>query len=129
MQIKLPDALLTPESRNGPPLNRLPGEIPLGKSNAAFSSPLEAVNDASGVETPMEEDYELLVTQMDQAADLLSLFDRELKYEVLEGAGVVQLQVIDAHDGRVVRKVPADEVIKFILAMKEKIDDRVDVWA
>jgi uncharacterized FlaG/YvyC family protein len=129
MQIKLPDALFTPESRNGPPPSRSSVEAPLGKSNAVFSSPIEAVNDASGVETPTEEDYELLVTRMDQAADLLSLFDRELKYEVLEDAGVVQLQVIDAHDGRVVRKVPADEVIKFILAMKEKIDDRVDVWA
>ncbi|MDR1379660.1 MAG: hypothetical protein LBJ36_11520 [Synergistaceae bacterium] len=45
----------------------------------------------------------------------------------------MQLQVIDARDGRVARKVPADEVIKFIQAMKEKLkaklDDRVDVWA
>jgi hypothetical protein len=74
-------------------------------------------------------DRETVTDLTERTADLLSLFDRELKYEVLEDAGVVQLQVIDAHDGRVVRKVPADEVIKFILAMKEKIDDRVDVWA
>jgi uncharacterized FlaG/YvyC family protein len=66
---------------------------------------------------------------LSQTAELLSIFDRELKYEVLEDAGVVQIQVIDANDGRVVRKIPADEVIKFIQAMKEKIDDRVDVLA
>jgi uncharacterized FlaG/YvyC family protein len=66
---------------------------------------------------------------LSQTAELLSIFDRELKYEVLEDAGVVQIQVIDANDGRIVRKIPADEVIKLILAMKEKLDDRVDVLA
>jgi uncharacterized FlaG/YvyC family protein len=66
---------------------------------------------------------------LSQTVELLSLFDRELKYEVLKDAGIVQIQVIDANDGRVVRKIPADEVIKFIQAMKEKIDDRLDVLA
>jgi uncharacterized FlaG/YvyC family protein len=66
---------------------------------------------------------------LSQAADLLSAFDRELKYEVLEEAEVVQIQVIDVKTGRIVRKIPADEVIKFIKTMKEKIDDRVDVLA
>jgi uncharacterized FlaG/YvyC family protein len=72
---------------------------------------------------------ETLSQLMEKAADLLSLFDRELKYEILEEAGVVQVQVIDARDGRVVRKVPSDEVVKFIEALRNKIDDRVDVWA
>jgi uncharacterized FlaG/YvyC family protein len=66
---------------------------------------------------------------LSQTVELLSVFERELKYEVLEEAGVVQIQVIDANDGRVVRKIPADEVVKFIKAMKEKIDDRIDVLA
>jgi hypothetical protein len=29
----------------------------------------------------------------------------------------------------VVRKIPADEVVKFIETMKKKLDDRMDVWA
>jgi uncharacterized FlaG/YvyC family protein len=80
-------------------------------------------------EAVSELDKESQKKALSQTVDLLSLFDRKLKYEVLEDAGVVQIQVIDANDGRVVRKIPADEVIKFILAMKEKIDDRVDVLA
>ncbi|MDR2137797.1 MAG: flagellar protein FlaG [Synergistaceae bacterium] len=62
-----------------------------------------------------------------KAPEEKAAFDRELKFEVREEAGVVQLQVIDARDGRVVRKVPADEVLKFIETMKKKIYDRVDV--
>jgi len=64
-----------------------------------------------------------------RSAELLSTFDRQLKYEVKEDAGVVQVQVIDPRDGRVVRKVPADEVIKFLEHIKNQIDDRVDVLA
>ena len=64
-----------------------------------------------------------------RSAELLSTFDRELKYEMRDDAGVVQIQVIDARDGQVIRKIPADEVVKLIEAMKKQIDDRVDVWA
>jgi hypothetical protein len=74
------------------------------------------------VEAVSELDQESQKKALSQTVELLSIFDRELKYEVLEDAGVVQIQVIDANDGRIVRKIPADEVIKFILAMKEKID-------
>jgi uncharacterized FlaG/YvyC family protein len=76
-----------------------------------------------------ELDKEDLKKALSQTAELLSIFDRELIFEVLEDVGVVQIQVIDANDGRVVRKIPADEVLKLIRAMKEKIDDRVDVLA
>jgi uncharacterized FlaG/YvyC family protein len=74
-------------------------------------------------------DKETQKQALSQTAGLLSLFGWELKYEVLEDAGVVQIQVIDAADGRVVRKIPADEVIKLIEAIKEKMDERVDVLA
>ncbi|GHS98629.1 hypothetical protein AGMMS50276_20770 [Synergistales bacterium] len=57
------------------------------------------------------------------AADVLSMFDRSLKYEVIEEAKIVQLHVIDNRDGKVVRKVPVDLVVEFIKAVKEKLDD------
>jgi uncharacterized FlaG/YvyC family protein len=85
--------------------------------------------DSPNAEAVSELDGESQKKALEQTVSLLSTFDRKLKYEVLEDAGVVQIQVIDANDGRVVRKIPADEVIKFIKAMKEKIDDRVDVLA
>jgi uncharacterized FlaG/YvyC family protein len=74
-----------------------------------------------------ELDKEAQKKAMTHAVELFSMFDRKLKYEILEDSGIVQMQVIDASNGRVVRKIPADEVIKFIKAVKEQIDDRVDV--
>jgi uncharacterized FlaG/YvyC family protein len=130
MDIKLPDAFFTPDSRSGFQPSGFSEEILRDKSNAAFPSPVEAVNDADNGEIVVdEESYELLVALMDQTAELLSRFDRELKYEVMEEAGVVQIQVIDARDGRVVRKIPADEVVKFIAGLREQLDDRMDMWA
>jgi uncharacterized FlaG/YvyC family protein len=130
MEIKLPDAFFTPDSRSGFQPSRLSEEILQDKPNAAFFSLTEAVNDASDAEfLEDEEDYGLLVALMDQTAELLSRFDREVKYEVLKEAGVVQIQVIDVHDGRVIRKIPADEVVKFIEGLREQLDDHMDVWA
>jgi uncharacterized FlaG/YvyC family protein len=129
MEIKLPDAFFTPDSRSGFQPSGFSEEILRGKPNAAFPSPAEAVNDASDAELVMDEEgYGLLVALMDQTAELLSRFDRELKYEVIEDAGMVQIQVIDTRDGRVVRKIPADEVVKFIEGLREQLDDHMDVW-
>jgi uncharacterized FlaG/YvyC family protein len=103
------------------------------KNAALDSEKLPPVSDAEAPEAEAEAVSELdkdgRKKALSQTAELLSVFDRKLKYEVLEDAGVVQIQVIDVKDGRIVRKIPADEVIKFIRAMKEKIDDRVDVLA
>jgi uncharacterized FlaG/YvyC family protein len=129
MKITLPDAFFTPDSRSGFQPSGLSEEVLQAKLNAALSSPVEAVNNANTTEPSIEGEYEALVALMDQTAELLSRFDRELKYEVLEDAGVVQIQVIDNRDGRVVRKIPADEVVKFIEGLREQLDDRVDVWA
>ncbi|MDR1977123.1 MAG: flagellar protein FlaG [Synergistaceae bacterium] len=131
MEVKLPDAFFTPDSRSGFQPSGFSAEVVQGKP--AFPSPAEAAVDAKNAgkaEAPADaEEYELLTALMDQTAELLSRFDRKLKYEVLEEAGVVQIQVIDVRDGRVVRKIPADEVIKFIESMRDQLDDRVDVWA
>jgi uncharacterized FlaG/YvyC family protein len=130
MEIKLPDAFFTPDSRSGFQPSGFSEEVLQGKPNAAVPSPVEAVNGASDTELQIdEEEYEILVALMDQTAELLSRFDRELKYEVIEDAGVVQIQVIDGRDGRVVRKIPADEVVKFIEGLREQLDDHMDVWA
>jgi uncharacterized FlaG/YvyC family protein len=94
--------------------------------SAALKPPPDSPN-AEAVSVELDEEGQKKA--LSQTAELLSSFGRELKYEVLEDAGVVQIQVIDASDGRVVRKIPADEVIKFIKAMKDNIDDRVDVLA
>ena len=79
------------------------------------------------------EDFEqkdILRDVITRAADLLSTGDRGLKFEMIEDADIYQLQVIDMTDGRVVRKIPPDEVVKLITHLKEQmLDDYVDVFA
>jgi uncharacterized FlaG/YvyC family protein len=124
MEIKLPTEKSPYSGEEGP---RKALRLESLRSAALEQPPPFTLNiDAEAVS---ELDQESQKQALSQTVELLSIFDRELKYEVLEDAGVVQIQVIDANDGRIVRKIPADEVIKFILAMKEKIDDRVDVLA
>jgi uncharacterized FlaG/YvyC family protein len=91
------------------------------------SSSAEIVKKAESDEKAFDRKTLADITKL--TVELLTTFDRELKYEVLEESGLVQIQVIDSRDGRIVRKIPSDEVVKFIEAIKEKIDDRVDVWA
>jgi uncharacterized FlaG/YvyC family protein len=130
MEVRLPDAFSTPGSRSGFQPSGFSEEILQGKSNGASPSFAEAVGNTNNTEPETDEEkHDILVALMDQTAELLSMFDRELKYEVRKDAGLVQIQVIDARDGRVVRKIPADDVVKFIASLREQIDDRIDVWA
>ncbi|MDR1378731.1 MAG: flagellar protein FlaG [Synergistaceae bacterium] len=121
-------------SRETTPFEKPRSEVPPGFKTVTAPNKAEAplpldMMKATESESEAVLNRETVADLTERAAELLSVFDRELKYEVLKEAGVVQLQVIDARDGRVVRKVPADEIIKLIQAMKEKLDDRVDVWA
>jgi uncharacterized FlaG/YvyC family protein len=139
MEVRVSEATRAENTRSALSLRGLvPGGVLSVKSRPAtlLPSSIEAANNAEVEITDAAFGNQTLSQTMEQTADLLSMFDRELKYEVMEDAGVVQLQVIDSSDGTVVRKVPADEVIKFLEVMKKKIDDRVydpddrvDVWA
>ena len=56
--------------------------------------------------------------------------NRAAKFEMIEDADMFQLQVIDMTDGRVVHKIPPDEVVRMITYLKEQmLDDYVDVFA
>ena len=125
---KMPDAFSTPNSQKFP---FGPGTLEeAGKAEALASLLSEAaLADTGGEPEDEEAEYGLFVALMDETAELLSRFDQELKYEVIEEAGMVQIQVINAQDGRVIRKIPADEVVRFIETLREQLDDHMDVWA
>jgi uncharacterized FlaG/YvyC family protein len=93
------------------------------------SQQTDGAQDADEAQNPWGFGRETVKELVKRSSELLSAFDRQLKYELKEDAGIVQVQVIDPSDGRVVRKIPADEVIKFIERMRDESDDRVDVWA
>jgi uncharacterized FlaG/YvyC family protein len=64
-----------------------------------------------------------------RTSELVSMLDRDLKFEVHDDSGIVQIQVNDTTDGRIVRKIPADEVLKLVASIREKMRERVDVKA
>ena len=79
---------------------------------------------------PVEElDRDSVQEMMKRTSELMSMLDRSLKFELVDDAGLVQIQVIDSTDGRVVRKIPSDEVLKLVAHIKEKMSERVDVKA
>ena len=73
------------------------------------------------------EHEDVLRDVLKRTADLLSIGDRALKFEMMEDAEMYQIQVIDMKDGRVVRKIPPDEVVKMITYLKEQLSDHVDM--
>ena len=87
----------------------------------------QAVQEPANQEGFEQED--VLRDVLKRTADLLSVGDRGLKFEMVEDADMYQLQVIDMSDGRVVRKIPPDEVMELITHLKEQISDHVDVLA
>jgi len=76
-----------------------------------------------------KEDLKDLLKRTTELVSALGPSDRHLKYEVIDEAGLVQVQVIDTSDGNIVRKIPADEIVKLVSRIRETLDDRLDVVA
>ena len=76
-----------------------------------------------------KEDLKDLLRRTTDAVEALGPSGRHLKYEVIDEAGLVQVQVIDTLDGNIVRKVPADEIVKLVSRIRETLNERLDVVA
>ena len=66
---------------------------------------------------------------VDRANRLSAAFDRGLKFEYRAQAGVFQVSVIDTSRDEVVRKIPPDEVVRFIERVKDLFGALIDVQA
>ena len=55
--------------------------------------------------------------------------NRHLKFEVIDEAGLVQVQVIDTIDGNIVRKIPSDAIVKLVSRIRETLNERLDIVA
>jgi flagellar protein FlaG len=89
----------------------------------------DRVQEAEVEQYASQQDRETQREVLKRTSELASMLDRDLKFEVHEDSGIVQIQVIDTTDGRVVRKIPADEVLKLVAHIRERMSERVDVRA
>ena len=117
MEVKLP-----PGALNVRDLRDLRDSVTNASRNVEVEPPKKDKRDE-----PEQKDIQREIVR--QTADLLSIGDRKLKFEMLKDEGIYQLHVIDTTDGRVVRKIPPDELLKMIAHLKEQANDRVDVLA
>jgi uncharacterized FlaG/YvyC family protein len=85
------------------------------------------IQEAVAAQNVLEHNKDAQREIMQRVSELASLLDRDLKFEIHEDAGIVQIQVIDTNDGRIVRKIPADEVLKLVSQIREKMSERLDV--
>jgi uncharacterized FlaG/YvyC family protein len=89
------------------------------------AKPAGSVTEQKASEQGEDDLHEIL----ERTADLVSIFDRSLKFEVIKDAGILQIQVIDSSDGMVVRKIPSDEIVKLVTHIRDKLSDNMDVLA
>ena len=75
------------------------------------------------------EDLKDLLRRTTDVAEALGPRNRHLKYEVIDETVLIQVQVIDTLDGNIVRKIPADEIVKLVSRIRETLDERLDVVA
>ena len=70
-------------------------------------------------------------TILEKTAELAKLFNsrRKIKYEVIEEADLVQIQVIDEDEGKIIRKIPSDEIVELVKKIHEVLSGWLDVKA
>jgi len=66
---------------------------------------------------------------VDHANKVAKAFDRSLKFEYRKEANIYQVSVIDTAKDEVVRKIPPDEVVRFMERIGEIFGALIDVRA
>jgi len=76
-------------------------------------------NDETNLREYSKEDIKSAIRKAEQMA---MIFDRSLKFKYVEEADIYQVHVIDhAHDDKIIRKIPPDELVHFIAAVNEML--------
>ena len=66
---------------------------------------------------------------LDQAEKMANVFGRNLKFRYRKEADVYQVEVIDAQSDEIVRKIPSDEMVRFIEHINEMLGALFDTQA
>ncbi len=84
------------------------------------------ISDLSSAKAPSvgEEDLRKAV---EKANKLSGLFERSLKFEYRKEADIYQVSVLDTTKDEVVRKIPPDEVVRFIETVNEMFGSLLDM--
>lgn len=64
-----------------------------------------------------------------QAQELAQAFDRSLRFDIKQEAGLVQVSVVDTARDKVVRKIPPDYIVHFVEHVREMFGALLDTEA
>jgi uncharacterized FlaG/YvyC family protein len=70
-----------------------------------------------------------LASAIRKAEEMARIFDRSLRFEYVQEAGMYQVHVVDTIRDEVIRKIPPDELIRFIAYINEMLGALLDVEA
>jgi uncharacterized FlaG/YvyC family protein len=104
----------------------LPQNVPL---DPFASRAVSGVSNAAAFQEPSQPSEGDIHEMLERTIGLVSMFERNLKFEMIKDAGILQIQVIDSSDGTVVRKIPPDEIVKWVTYIKDKLIDNINVLA
>ena len=103
--------------------------LELGRTRPEIAvKPVEKAEAPDGEELRSREELKEVLEKTLELAELMSP-RRHLKYEVIEEADIVQVQVINSNDNTVVRKIPADEIVDLVKQIRQMLSDRFEVEA
>lgn len=70
---------------------------------------------------------EELASAIRKADEMARIFDRSLRFKYVEEADMYQVHVIDTVRDEVIRKIPPDELVRFIAYVNEMLGALLDV--
>jgi uncharacterized FlaG/YvyC family protein len=100
--------------------------LPVEKSYAsprslAANSGEESRRERAGAVTAAEVDEEILREDLDKAEKVASVFGRKLRFNIQKEANLVQIEVLDAEQDKVIRKIPPDQVVRMVERLNEMV--------
>ena len=127
MQVNLSAKAVLPAAPEGLPAAG--GSVPEGvRPPEAAPDVLRETPAASPEREPDRDAQKDVLEKVLEVVNLLTP-DRHLKYEVIEEADMVQIQVVNNEDGQVGRRIPADEIVAMVKQIHKALSERLDVVA
>ena len=111
-----------------PPKTRAPATL-AQKQDAAVNAMVSAMDatSAHAAEDMDRNDLKDVLDKTVEAVNLLAPPHRHLKYEVVDEAELIQVQVVNTDDGSIVRKIPSDDVVKLVEHLRKILSERFEV--
>ena len=103
--------------------------VELGKPKPETAVSLDVAAKAEEEQLALTKDE--LKEVLNKTLDVVDMLNprRHLKYEVIDEADIVQVQVVNTDDGAVVRKIPSDDIVKLVEQIRSMLADRFEVEA